>query len=259
LIIDAALTIYRGLLSGIPDYQRDVSYCRTRLESLAQAIGPHIRSKQENEPAEYILPVGCDNLEAAADQFIALLPPEDLLRFDGEFQEVIKKKFKGLTTLCLEPEKAVGFTELFLEHGRAFIDSRLEHADPAEALSNYRGDGQDCLDLLTQAFEKAAPLISLVEPRQHLEGSILAVPPGTSGEHLRDLVNVANPGIEFIPAESPDELVFYRELPLVPISELKVMGTAGSEAYLAQHNSNAPPHARVDIKWIAPMKPATPR
>jgi len=259
LVLDAALTFYRGLLCGIPDYLRDVNFCRSRLETISQNIVGPPTADPSAEPSAFILPVGCATLEAAADQFIAGLPPDDIIAYDQQLQDAIKSKFRGLTTVCLKPDRAAGFPDLLMQSAKVFLDARLEHADPAEALTKYRGDGPECATLLTQAFEEAAPHISFIDKRQHVEGTILAAPAGPSGERLRRLALDANPGIEFIPADLPDEVVIVREYPRVPISELAQLGPAGHDAYHAQLATEQPPHARTDVSWVAPMKPAAPR
>jgi len=259
LVLDTALSLYRGLLGGIPEYHRDVTHCRTRLEAISQSIGGAATVDLSSEPAAFILPVGCRTLEDASDQFIAALPPEDILEFDQGFQEIIRKKFRGLTTICLKPERSANFPQMFIEASRQFLDARLEYADPAEALTRYRGDGPECVEVLSQAYDEARPQLNLVDTRQQVEGTILAVPKGASGVRIQQLATEANPGVEFIPSEISDEVILYRELPRVPISELALLSEKNREVYLAQTRTEQSPHARVDVKWMAPQKPAAPR
>ncbi len=47
-----------------------------------------------------ILPDGCHDLDAAADQFLAGLETEDLLNFDQSLQRSIHRKFQGAKAAC---------------------------------------------------------------------------------------------------------------------------------------------------------------
>ena len=256
LLIDAALTMYRGLLSGIPDTLRDVGYCRGRLEAFSQVIGTQSDTDPAAEPGTLVMPIGCATLDAAADQFIAALPPEDILQFDRDLQAEIEKKYRKLVTVCLKSDKGAGFPPMLMELAREFLDVRLENANPADALARYRGEGHECLATLTDAFDASTPSVKTTDATKPLEAAILAAPEGEAGDKLRQLMSEANPDTQFIPATLNDDIVLYREWPRVPLANLQQLGDTALAAYQAQLGTEHPPHARADVAWLAPFRPA---
>ncbi len=254
LLLAAAMSLFRKLRDGMPEYSRDVTYCRERLTSFAERFAAQAASDITAEPGALVLPVGCDTLDAAADRFIAALPPDDLLAFDQQVQADLTRKFRGLVGVCLKADRADRFVPLFGDAARAFLDARLEKANPAEALTRYRGSGPECLSVLEDAYLGASPSVVPVS-KVRVEATLLAAPDGPDGDHLRALVEHANPGVEFIPAALPDDVLVYREYPRLPIADLPQLGPAGESAYAAVAATDFPPHARHDVEWTAPGRP----
>ncbi len=254
LLLAAAVSFFRKLRDGLPEYTRDVSFCRTRLTELADQLAAAPTTDSDAEPGAYVLPVGCPDLNAAADQFIAALPADEVKGFDAGLQVDLDRKFRGLVNVCLKADRMPRFRDLLTAAVRGFMDARLGKADPAEALTRYRGSGNDCLTVLEEAYTAAAPALTPVSKPQ-VEATILAAPTGPAGDQLRRLAADANPDVEFIPAMLADDLVVYREYPRVAVGDLPQLGDAGRAAYEAAAGTDKPPHARVDIPWDAPARP----
>nr|MCU0704837.1 protein kinase [Fimbriiglobus sp.] len=254
LLMSAAVSFFRRLRDGLPEYTRDVGFCRTRLTELAEQLAATPASDPDAEPGAYVLPVGCPDLDSAADQFITELPAEELKGFETNLQADLERKFRGLVNVCLKADRLPRFRDLLANSVRTFMDARLGRADPAEALARYRGDGNDCLAVLEDAYTSAAPPLTPVAKPQ-VEATILAAPDGPAGEGIRRLVAEANPDVEFIPAALPDDLVVYREFPRVAVGDLPQVGELARAAFEAAATTDKPPHARVDIPWTAPARP----
>ena len=255
-LLTTAMTLYRGLLSNIPEYLRDVGYCRSRLESFAQTVDSEKTADANSESGEFILPAGCADLDSAADQFIAAMPTEEIMEFDRGLQTQIETKYRKLVNICLSPDRSSEFAPLLTQAARTYLDIRLEKADPAEALARYRGSGRDCETVLSKMFDDAMP--SLIAPGTKpppLEATLLAAPEGPAGDQLRRLAADANPGVEFIPAVLFEDVVMIREFPRMPIADLPQLAGEGRAAYQAQRTADQSPHARVDVPWRAPMQP----
>ncbi len=256
LLLSTAMTLYRSLLGNIPEYLRDVAYCRTRLEGFATTLDRERTADANSESGAFILPAGCDDLDSAADQFIAAMPPEEILEFDRGLQAQVEKKYQKLVNICLSPDRSSEFPPLLTNAARTYLDLRLEKANPAEALNRYRGSGHDCEAVLTKMFDEALPtLISSGMKAPQLEATLLAVPEGAIGDQLRRLASDANPGIEFIPATLTDGIVMLREFPRMPLADLPQLAEEGQLAYQALRAAEQSPHARVDVNWRTPMKP----
>lgn len=254
ILLSAAVSFFRKLRDGLPEYTRDVSFCRTRLTELADQLAAAPSADSDGEPGAYVLPVGCPTLDAAADQFIAHLPAEEIKTFDAAIQVDLERKFRGLANVCLKVERVARFRDVLVTAARTFMDARLGKADPAEALARYRGDGNDCLVVLEEAYTAAAPgLTPAVKPQ--VEATLLAAPQGPAGDQLRRLVSEANPDVEFIPAHLSDDLVVYREYPRVAVGDLPQLGDLSRAAFEAAVGADKSPHSRVDVPWAAPSRP----
>ena len=250
-ILDASLSLYRGLLGNVPDYIREVGFCRNRLVELGQSLAPPPSGLGDDGRTTIILPAGCNNLDEAADQFVGALAPEDLLKFDEDLQSEISRKFRAVLNVCLKPARSTEFIALLSGKARSFLDARLERADPATKFLHFH-EGPASQKMLAASFEKAAPNQSLLAGQDPMEAAVLAAPPGEAGELVRRIAAEACPGIEFIPALNTDDLVIYRECPRVELALLPQMADAPREIYRSQLTSEFPPHTRADILWDVP-------
>ncbi len=255
LLLGAAMTLYRGLLGNIPEYLRDVGFCRARLESFAQTLDAERTADANTESGAFILPSGCSDLDSAANQFIDAMPTDEILEFDRGLQAQVEAKYQKLVNICLSPDRSSEFPPMLSQAARTYLDLRLEKANPAEALALYRGTGRDCESVLSKMYDDAMP--TLIVPGMKppsLEAALLAVPEGPAGDRFRRLAAEANPGIEFIPAVLTDDIVMIREFPRMPLADLPQLGGEARAAYLGQRAERSP-HTRVDVAWVAPMQP----
>jgi len=255
LVLATALTVFRGLLGNIPEYLRDVGYCRSRLNSFAQTLAREATADARSETGAFILPTGCKDLDSAADQFIAAMPPDEILEFDRGFQAQVETKYQKLVNICLSPTRSSEFAPMLSQAARVYLDLRLEKADPAEALARYRGTGRECEEMLSNMFDEAMPSLFGPGAKPPFEATLLAAPEGPAGDRLRRLASDANPGVEFIPAVSGDDIVMLREFPRMPLADLPQLDGECRAAYQAMRSSERFPHTRIDVAWIAPMRP----
>ena len=249
---DAILSLYRGMLLSLPEYSREVNMCRTRLGELATLVAGNAGTTRPPGAGVAILPAGCDTIDAAAEQFLAAITPDDLLAFDQTVQKDTLKKFRGIVSVCLKPEKSPDFAALLTDHARTFLAEKLEHADPAEMLLRYRGDGPDTLAVFAKAYADAAPHLP-DDSIPVIEGAILAVPESEAGDRIRALAAEACPDADFIPAPSSEDIVLLRGRPRVALTDLPHLGPAARDAYEAQSRSELPPHTRTDVAWQVPV------
>lgn len=251
---DAILSLYRGMLVSLPEYSREVNMCRTRLGELATLVAGNVGTTRPPGAGVAILPLGCDTIDAAAEQFLAAITPDDLLAFDQMIQKETHKKFRGIVSICLRPEKSPDFATLLTDHARAFLTEKLEHADPAEMLLRYRGDGPETLAVFAKAYADAAPHLP-DDSIPVIEGAILSVPESEAGDRIRALAAEACPEADFIPATSTEDIVLLRGRPRVLLTDLPHLGSAARDAYESQSKSELPPHTRTDVAWPIPIGP----
>ncbi|QJW95584.1 tubulin-like doman-containing protein [Frigoriglobus tundricola] len=252
-VLEMCLSVYRRLLGNSPEYLREINCCRAALADMHAVLGrAGEAAAARTGPGKMILPDGCKDLDAAADQFLAGLAPEDLLAFDQTLQKDITRKFRGLGNVCLKPaEKGAAFRELLLTKARAFLDTKLDHSDPAAVFFRSRTQTGTAEALLAEALDEAMPDLKPAGARPY-EMVVMGVPPGPDGERLVGLVRTALPDLEMTAAPLPDDICFYREYPQVPLGDLPQLGASAREAY-AQMGNDHPAHARVDVPWQLPV------
>jgi serine/threonine protein kinase len=253
-VLDRVLSIYRRLLGNAPEYLREIGFCRSTLADLHAALTQLAPvDTAAAGPGKLILPDGCKNLDDAADQFLAGLAPEDLLSFEQRLQKETSKKFRGLGSVCLKPtEKLAAFRELLLTRSREFLDGQLDRSDPATIFFRYRSADGSAEPLLGEAFDEAAPELAALAGEPRTELAVLGVPPGPAGEQLQALAAQTLPHAQLIAAPLPDDICFYREYPLVPLTALPQLGDTARDAYQQMLSSDQCPHARVDVAWPVP-------
>jgi hypothetical protein len=249
-VLEMALSIFRKLLGNAPEFLREMNFYRATLNDFHAALAA-AAAQPPAAVGKMILPDGCADLNAAADQFLAGLAPEDLLDFDQSLQKNIARKFRGLGSVCLKPvEKGPAFRELLLTRAREFLDARLEHSNPATVFFRSRKQAGSAESLVAEAFNDAVP--GLLPPGQRpYEMTVLGVPPGDDGRRLLDLARAALPDLEFVAAALPDDICFYREFPQVPLADLPQLSAAARDAY-EKMAADHPPHSRTDVPWQQP-------
>ena len=254
MVLQAVLAVYRSLLGNLPEYLRDVGYCRVRLEEIASALAKPASDKPEGPPGPglYILPPGCRTLDEAAEQFLDILTPDEIVEFDQGLQGQIRRQFRGLSNVCLEKsDHTAAICGLLEERAIGFLHARLERAGPAEIFFRNRPDPQEAQREITAAFDEANPETPGPRPRREAEVFLLAVPGDAAGAEFRRLVAEVLPEAEAVAARSDNDIVFYREQRNVPVAELPQLGPRAREVYeqtgAAEQMS---PHSRVDVHWL---------
>ena len=250
---NSAALLYRGLLANIPEYVRDVSFCRTRLVEMCQTFADPPKSAEPFLCGKLILPAGCDSIASTVTQIVDALPAEDMLAYDQALQKELSKTFRGVANLCLKATRTPEFLAMLTARTQAFLDKRLETTDPATILLRYQGSGTSLSAVLRQAYEAAAPALVATSGRTPLEATILALPAGRSADQVRQALEVVTAGVEFIPAPLADDIVLYREYPRLELASLPQLGHYAKDAYARQLNGELSPHTRADVRWTAPQ------
>ncbi|HUR52624.1 MAG TPA: tubulin-like doman-containing protein, partial [Gemmataceae bacterium] len=252
-VMDMCLSLYRKLHGNAPEFLREINYCRSALVEMHAALKTDSPPPAGTGPGKLILPDGCNNLDEAADVFLAHLSPEELMSFDQGVQKEAARKFRGLVTVCLKAVKVgAAFRELLLAKANEFLNGKLEHADPAAVFFHDRSETA-AQGLIREAFDEAQPHLKPKKGTRPDELVTLAVPPGEWGERLRELASEQLPGIDLTAAPLPDDIAFYREYPNLPLADMPQLGDHAQEAYQQMAAAEHPPHARIDVPWTLPQ------
>ncbi|QEL13622.1 tubulin-like doman-containing protein [Limnoglobus roseus] len=251
-VLDTTLSIYRRLLASTPEFVREIALCRQRLTEIMALIAPPGEAAKvfPTGPGRMILPHGVEGLDGAADLFLGALPPQDIVDLDARLQKEIETRYRSLVGVCVKPQNTPSFLTLLATMAREFLDERLEKSDPAAVFFRYRAEtAPNTPKMLVNSFEESAPDLTSISGKPQMEATILAVPLGPDGDRFRQTVESLLPGIGFIPAPLPDDIVFVREYPLLPLAELPQLAAYGREAYQQQLATEINPHTRTDLPW----------
>jgi hypothetical protein len=255
LVLDTALSVFRGLEGNCPEYSRDVQVCRARIGEFIAAFEADPATVRRAAGYEaYLLPPGCKRLTDLADAEIAALPPEDILTFEQGVQDAVTSRFKALVNVCVNPADGKAFVALLRERASAFLARWLEAADPAELYFKFKADDPKATDALAAAFDGAGPDVTTISGKAPAEATLLAAPASPAGDQFRAYVAEHLPGIEFVPAALPAEVAFFREYPVLPMAGLPQLAAHAKGAFDAQ-SANGTPHSRSDVTWQPPTTP----
>jgi len=259
MVAGFALTTYRGMLGAAPEFLREVNYCRERLvevSALAEnAATVEAAAASTLGPGRDLFPGGQNSLEEAARGMVAGLSTDDLGNFDNTVQQQVRRQFNSLVSYCLESGGQPGPLLEVVEHqAETYLGERLGARSAAEVFfEHFSGDEQAAHRAVAAAIGEAMPdLVGRKATSAAL--TALAVPAGTAGDCLFDMTQTALPDTRVVRAMTVDDLVIYREIGNVPLTELAPFSPAGREAYHQMMNSDMPPHARSDVKWQLPPR-----
>lgn len=248
LRVSAAFLSLRGHLS---DQLREVGFCRTRLNELLHQLEDGRCQLFRTTIGKQLFPSGCGNLSDAVEQFLSGVTPEMLQELDDRMEEMIKQKFTALVNICLGNTNALKTVEQeMLETSRQFVEELLTQTNAAQLFLEQEPDPHGRCGELNSIYDEATP--ELPPPRQ-LEPAkltLLAAPAGEAGDALRELAHEALPDVEIHPVASTEDVVLYRELVNLPLSEVAHLGSASQLIYRQMTaTDNFTPHTRTDVKW----------
>ena len=120
-------------------------------------------------------------------------------------------------------------------------------------------------DVVMPSSKLKVALAKILEQEGYISGSsiedeeeirLLAIPTGPGEEEFRAIARDCLPGSEIVNGSSSEEILFFREEPDVPLSQIKLLGGQAQEAYRQMLASElAPPHTRADItEWTSPRE-----
>jgi hypothetical protein len=255
LVLESVVTVYRTLLANTPEYLREVNFCRVRLGELCAAIVPPVKPQSElSGPGQHLLPAGCRTLDEAAEQFLARLAPDEVHVFEHALQAQVRKHFRALVTLCLDNNPQYQLVrDVVFGQVRAFLEARLERANPAEVFFRFRPHSHAAQRDIAQAYDEAAPEPAGPRLGPGAEAVLIGVPGDEFGKRFCELARQTLPVVELAEAANDGDLVFYREQSALALIDLPQFSLPAREAYLTAATPEVPTfHARRDISWQSP-------
>ncbi|MFO0824206.1 MAG: tubulin-like doman-containing protein [Gemmataceae bacterium] len=254
LLCRAVVGIYQAVRDTLAARLADVKKARERLEAAAQNPPP-IADSPEILPggAPRLMPPGCDSISEGVERFLRVITDADLIEIDQAVQRVIDPNFGGVLQACVGsatgPDDVVAAV---YEETRYHLDARLGRVDlPLMLAERYRTPGQ-AEQMITHTFQEAEPAWIGVGPWAAAEVTVVGCPCIAGAERLHQLVQraIPMPGLAF--ADTPDDLLVYREWPHVPLGMLTQLGPAAASAYQSFVDSpQGTVHSRLDVpRWL---------
>jgi serine/threonine protein kinase len=249
--------IYVGIRGKLSDQVRELTFCRQRVNDLLKAFndptdtGPPCPPPA---PGRLLLPAGTESLDEAIEAIVGDISVEDLRNFDKTVQETIGQQFGSLVQVCLNSSNIVKSLEDAMQRlGEAFVARRLTGTNVVEMFLAHYADEETAGRHIAEAYEKAVPELARKVTCNEPEIRIMAMPPGAAADKFRGLVRKALTNLQLAFADSPDDIVVYREQPGLAIEKLELLGPVGQNAYAQMTKSdNFSAHSREDITdWQA--------
>jgi serine/threonine protein kinase len=265
LLLRQAGNIFLTLRGHLADEMREVNFCRVRLgelqrmleepavseaisaDNLPGAAGPGL----ENAIGRHLYPAGCLDLRSAVEQVLSRISPAALLDLDGRMQAMLHKQFTALAHVCLTSANILKSVDLaMLQTAETFVAEQLGEVDVAEMFFTHSPTAEKAEQELTCLFNEANPVLPPEHTERGPEVCVLAAPSSPAGDQLRGLAQQTSPEAEWQSAPGSEDILLYRELCNLPLSELHQVGPAAQDAYrqltAAEHFT---PHCRTDVDF----------
>jgi serine/threonine protein kinase len=252
LVLQRVMAAFVSLRGHLSDELREINFCRVRLNELQRAF----EEAPEDGPAKprlgrQMFTAGCKELPEAVEHFLKGVGPDSLQELDVRVEAMLRQQFTALVHVCLTHANILKEVEAaMLKTAAEFAGEQLPPTTVAELFLEQHPDEEQAGGEVSSFFDEAAPELTPGKVGPTQEVSVLAVPPGEGGERLRELARHALPEVDWQPAASGDEVVIYREVSHLPLSDLEQLGAQGRDAYrqmnAAEHFT---PHNRIDVDF----------
>ncbi len=250
LVAQRVLAVFRKLAANLPEYRREVAYCRARLEKLVPSVHEEALSSSGGGlgPGRYFLPSGFESLDQTVDAILERLTADEVLDLDRRVQAVIQREFKALAQACLKGSRVVrDVGSLVQQEIEPFVAQRLGRPDVAASYLEQQVEEAQSVEGLATAFAEAAPALKLEDRGQQPERYVLGLPDGPQADRLEELARRAVPGQDVHRVPSLENVVFYREQSLA-FADLPQLGPEARRAYeQVEATEQVSPHSRTDI------------
>jgi hypothetical protein len=250
LVASQVLMTFRSMVAAAPEYLRDLNVCRRRLGEAVELLengSDEAGGPSPFGPGRDLIPGGRRALDEAAADLAAAVSADDLANLDHRAQTQVRAQFRAVISYCLESTGSPApLADLLREQAERFLAERSGGESAAAVFSHFAADPQAAHRAAAEAYDEADPTLA---PRTGREFDLLAVPAGPAGDEFRRIATEAVPEADLETAESPDEVVFYRERAGIALTQLPQLGPIAKEVFEKQLDGEHIPHSRGDIDW----------
>lgn len=251
LVLRHVSRIYSAVLAQLIDLNREVRYCRERLEELIVRYKDR-RPEKSCESERELLPPGCESFDQAVRSLRKSITADNLREIDQQIQSFIEAEFQALFSVCLSSMSVIGNLEQTIDRqARVFLQARLSQPDFAEMFLHKYQNPEVAARLLKGTFEATVPALARSGASEVGRLTLVGFPAGSNAEWFMSLARHACDQEPVRLVEHAEEILIYREFSRLPLTDLPQLGPLSEDAYRhALENSSCPPHARTDIpEW----------
>jgi hypothetical protein len=269
-LADATAKFYRALRGRVEDRLRELSYCRTRLDMLIQAMESPLANlplssdtpvslsedslQQTLHPTNtlnVVLPAGDTRIERSAAKIVKSVKPQDLLRLEVALQKLVLEPRSGLLSLCmLNADMSRTLLAPMVEQTTAFLSDLLPVTDVTEVeVSTSRARKVEVSDRIQDYHTRSAPPCGDEGDAQ----TFVLIPDSESGKEFSRVVKSAVPSALTISVNgAATDLMFCREHGNLRADEVASLLSGCLPAYYQSLASpHTAPHARFDVtEWM---------
>jgi hypothetical protein len=243
LVMLRVLNVYRSLHGNCPEYQREFTYCRTRLGDLQKSLARPFAAAPALDlgHGRHLLPVGCHSIDDAITQLLGNVSAADIIALDQHIQdEVILKRFQALVHVCTTPATSIlrDVETAMQQDLEEEVKKRLGTSNVLDTFLSQMHKEAGAITEISTAFDQATPRLAGALPLDQ-EAATVVVPSDPSADQFQQLVKKALPEATVIVGPRGDDVVFYRERLIVSLAQLPQLG---DEARLAYEKINAAEH-----------------
>jgi serine/threonine protein kinase len=257
---------FLSLRGHLSDSLREMNFCRdrlTELQRLFEEVPPEEKAfsaqgavLRESSIGRRLYVSGCRNLREAVEMNMKSMGPDQLLELDQRMEQMLKNRFTALVHVCLTNQNII--KDVFVAMHQTAYAYAAEVQPPMNAgdlfFEQYPEEEQ-CDTELAEFFDEAAPEL-VISMRKSFSGGptpaefcVVAVPPGESGSRFSEILTRVAAANEVQSADSPDDIIIYRERVNLPFSVLEQLGPTAHDAYLQMSGADLSPHARADVDF----------
>jgi hypothetical protein len=211
---------------------------------------------RQSRTTRVILPGDEQDLERAAQGYLASLTPEQWGQLDQVLQDQVLGPLGGLHRGCISCSDLVRTLGVpLVEEAAQFLGTCLPVTDVAQVEIEVAGGRNDSLVKRAKMyFNQATPVPA--EPKEANPRSYLLIPASDFGKRYGEEVAQAIPGLRIVRVPGQADLMFCREREAFSIEDLDQVLQPCRHAYdKVVSVPQASPHARFDILDWLPLAP----
>jgi hypothetical protein len=258
LLLGRVAAAFVGLRGNLSDTLREINSCRDSLTALLRRFEAPPEGGPPVEAGRRLFAEGCRDLDQALERLLARVKPEALLELDAQAEAMLKERFQALVHVCLSGSTILRDVEVaLLEVAANYAAGLLPPRDVAGLFLEQHVDADDAAAQIADCVNEAAP--ELTPGGRRASGAVqcvLTVPPGPDGDRFAELAREALTEAEVSVVRAGEDIVFYRELSGLPLTDLEQFGSVGQDAYRQMSAAEGfTPHSRVDVDFTPPRGP----